>query len=88
MSKPLIFQPVEGAVVLCSNGVYKEAALAEIDGKVFAQTSNGYVRIKEYGRTSHPKIFWGELQLDQEILFDMGSAVIKDHTTLPLPKSA
>jgi hypothetical protein len=72
----VLFQPIEGRVVLTANGIYKEAALVVLDGKVFAQHSSGYIRLKEHGRTSHSKVFWAEIQTDDVLSYDMGNLSI------------
>lgn len=71
-----LFKPLDGIVVLSSNGSYKESSLVELDGSVFAKHVSGFIRLKENGRTSHPKVFWNSLRTNADLTTYMGNMIL------------
>ena len=52
-----MFEIIEGDVaILTENGVFRQVALATLDGKLFAKAKGGFVRLTETGATSHPSV--------------------------------
>jgi hypothetical protein len=49
MSKLLFHEIFDGQVILRRRGVYKQAPLFHREGRVYAQSSGGFVRIGKHG---------------------------------------
>ncbi len=65
------FKKLEGeTAIVATRGVFKQCDLYEWNGKLFAQHSGGYVRLKENGSTSKDGVQLIELQFDGELLKD------------------
>jgi hypothetical protein len=66
-----MFKRLEGdTAILRINGVYKVADLYEHNGRLFAATSGGYVRLNENGTTSKDKLAIESLQIDTALFRD------------------
>lgn len=68
-----LFVPLEGSVVLRSQGEYQAATLAECEGAVFAKLAGKYFRLKKDGSTSVPRFYWGPLDLKAKMTFEASS---------------
>jgi hypothetical protein len=66
-----MFKHLEGeTAIVVSGGVYKVADLYERDGKLFAATAGGYVRINSNGTTSKDKLSVDTLAIDAALYVD------------------
>lgn len=70
------FHPLDGHVLLHSNGVFSEHQLYHKDGEIFARKGNGYVRLLDHHATSKGRMYWADLKLDKGVVFEMGRMVI------------
>ncbi len=67
----MTFKKLEGeTAVVATRGVFKQVDLYEWNGKLFAQHSGGYVRLKENGSTSKDGVQLIELQFEGTLLRD------------------
>ena len=51
----------EGQGIIQARGVYRQVALFERKGRVYAKHGGGYVRLNQGGSTSAPNIRWTDL---------------------------
>ena len=51
----------EGQGIIHARGVYRQVALFERKGRVYARHGGGYVRLIQGGSTSSPNIRWAEI---------------------------
>lgn len=58
------FLPIsDSRVILRQSGVYKTAQLFENDGKLFAKSSGGFIRLHPGNTTSHKSITWQDARI-------------------------
>ena len=90
-----MFKRLEGETAIVRlGGVYKVADLYERDGKLFAATAGGYVRLNANGTTSKDKLAIDTLALDGPLYRDRfgrlcvsdgsGRTLLSDTETEPL----
>ena len=66
-----MFRKLEGdTALLVQGGVYKPADLYEMDGKLFAQASGGFVRLKTDGTTSKQGVAFHALTTEEPLFTD------------------
>ncbi|MGB1216148.1 MAG: hypothetical protein ACPG4X_22500 [Pikeienuella sp.] len=51
----------EGQAIVHSRGVYRQVAIYERAGRVYARYGAGYVKLSQGGSTSHPNVRWAEI---------------------------
>ena len=67
----MTFRKLEGdTAVLVHGGVYKSTSLFEWDGKLFAQFSGGYVRIRQDGSTTKDGVRIEHMEIDLPLFAD------------------
>ena len=65
------FQALEGeTAIIVQGGVYKQCDLYTWDGKLFAKTAGGYVRLKADGSTSKDHLRLEHLEYDGPLFRD------------------
>ena len=53
-----MFREIDGTIILTSRGVYREAKLGLLEGRVYAKHGTGYVLLFSSGSTTAGKITW------------------------------
>ena len=66
------FQPLQGDVVLRSNGTYIEAKLFSFKEEVYAKKGNAFLKLKQDGDTSVRRIYWEQLEIQRTLIYPMG----------------
>lgn len=65
--------------VIVSKGVYRQCALSEMDGGLYAKMGRGYIRINADGRTSSPAYTVVQLATDLPLFKDQfGRLAVKE----------
>lgn len=65
----------EGQAIIYANGVYRQVKIAERNGRIYAKFGSGYVRLHQNGGSSHPKVQWYEIHLEDGSYEEQGGAV-------------
>jgi hypothetical protein len=77
MTSPFFTAIPEAQGILHSGGVYRQVALFQRKGQVYARYGAGFVRLSQGGSTSAPKVRWAEGLYAPEGTFKEGGAFVE-----------
>ena len=69
---PLFHHLDNEAVILRTNGVFKQVDVYVRKGELYAKNGAGYIRLLEGGKTSVPKIAWEDLTVKEYLVGSFG----------------
>lgn len=73
-----LFHVIEdSAVILRSNGVFKQGKCFSRDGRVYAAHGSGFIKLFKHQKgTSTPRVSWDEVQLPFPVEYDSQGVMI------------